>query len=692
MPGTRVGLSLTLTDADGGPVAAAEAVPGGLRLTHRMEDDAPLFAVVETELDRTTYRARALVRCPVPPARLVVNEVDYQNQGPDSRDFVEILNAGLEPAELAEVSLQLLDGGGEVYLDVPLGAAAERLGPGQYLVVGNPIRIGGLGDAVPTVELPVSSIRDRPGAVRLVRGEAALDSVAFGEVAPGVGEGDAAPADPGDDRQHSIARVPEGADTGDNSVDFQVVQHSEGRPGNEPAVLPAQVVGLALGQGAMVGEVNATEALLQTRLTEGDTLVDEDLPGAEGVVRFEWSRDPDFAGAARSPWYRAELERDSIVRHALSALQPGVTWHYRVEFGADERNTAYGAVGRFKTPSGNGIDPVSFVAVSCMAYDHYLRDNPDPTERALGFRALAHIRALQPDAMLFTGDTVYYDTVLDGEPATDVTSMRRRWHQQFRWPRFRRLFAETATYWQKDDHDFRYNDADLTSDRLPTVAEGLSVFREQVPVAAPNAPTWRTIRINHLVQLWLVEGRDHRSANRAEDSPDKSLWGAEQRAWLQRTLLESDAPVRLLVSPTPLVGPDSNGKADNHTNSAGFRSEGEAFLAWAAANDLVDRLFIIAGDRHWQYASRHPTGIREFQTGSLNDGIAFPAIRPGDPRSTDPDGEIDQLWASSTRRGGFLRVQILPDGDDANVVWEHFDSGGRRRFRHEVLVPDAVRL
>ena len=55
------------------------------------------------------------------------------------------------------------------------------------------------------------------------------------------------------------------------------------------------------------------------------------------------------------------------------------------------------------------------------------------------------------------------------------------------------------------------------------------------------------------------------------DGPTKTIWGAEQLAWLKSSLLESDATFKLLVSPTPMVGPDDLRKTDNHTNIGGFR-------------------------------------------------------------------------------------------------------------------------
>ena len=92
-----------------------------------------------------------------------------------------------------------------------------------------------------------------------------------------------------------------------------------------------------------------------------------------------------------------------------------------------------------------------------------------------------------------------------------------------------------------------------------THALGVEMFREQVPVVDPDdrvAPTYRTHRLNANVQLWFLEGRDYRTAHSVPDGPGKTLWGEAQREWLKRTLLESDAVFRIIVSPTPLVGPD----------------------------------------------------------------------------------------------------------------------------------------
>ncbi len=146
-----------------------------------------------------------------------------------------------------------------------------------------------------------------------------------------------------------------------------------------------------------------------------------------------------------------------------------------------------------------------------------------------------------------------------------------------------------------------------------------------------------------------------------EDGPAKSLWGPEQIAWLKRTLLESDAAFKILVSPTPLVGPDDAYKIDNHVNREGFRHEWEAFFRWLGDNDFLDRnFFIVCGDRHWQYHSVHPSGFEEFSCGALVDANARLGRKPGDPESTDPEALIDQPYTQEEASGGFLTVTVRP--------------------------------
>ena len=64
------------------------------------------------------------------------------------------------------------------------------------------------------------------------------------------------------------------------------------------------------------------------------------------------------------------------------------------------------------------------------------------------------------------------------------------------------------------------------------------------------------------------------------DGPGKSIWGKEQKEWLKRTLVASDATFKLLISPTPMIGPDNLRKTDNHCDVGGFQHERDEFFAF----------------------------------------------------------------------------------------------------------------
>ncbi len=458
--------------------------------------------------------------------------------------------------------------------------------------------------------------------------------------------------------------------------------------------------GIFLGQGSMVGEVGQTSAILQTRLTGSEKLVEGDVLGAPGFARFEIGITRELKEAKRTSWLKSLAHNDFIVKFKVSDLKPDTRYFYRVIYGPNKSDTQNGPVGSFSTlQEAAGTKEVSFVVVTGMNYMsfHYgklgkvdpktkmrtrnLKTSYQGKDKALGFPALETIHKLKPTFFVGTGDNIYYDSH-DAMEATTLSQMRQKWHQQFCQPRFIELFSQVPTYWEKDDHDHRFDDSDREGNRPPISDLGIATFREQVPVVDPldpEAKTYRTYRINKHLQIWLVEGRDYRSPNKMKDGPDKTLWGAEQIAWLKRTLLESDATFKLLITPTPMVGPDDVRKKDNHTNIGGFQHEGREFFKWIVANKLHQKgFYTVCGDRHWQYHARHPLGVEEFSCGALVDSNSRLGRKSGDPQSTDPDATIKQFYTQKHRSGGFLRVVITSKG---TARFEFYDEHGKELYR-----------
>jgi alkaline phosphatase D len=298
--------------------------------------------------------------------------------------------------------------------------------------------------------------------------------------------------------------------------------------------LPAQPIHHA--QGEMAGEVTQTSVILQSRLTGSAGLVDGDVPGAAGVGCFELSRHGSFRESFRTRWQQAVAENDFILKVRVDRLQPGTRYHYRLVFGEDAATAGPGPARSFKTlPDVTSATEVSFIVGNCMNYAFFHfgkqgnREEPGDgayqgRDKHLGYPAFTAMRDLKPDFFVGAGDNVYYDHPVKGRAET-IEQMRRKWHEQFVQPRLVGFFGATASYWLKDDHDYRKNDSDTTGDYLPSHETGIRIFREQVPIVDPNDPnavTYRTHRVNKLLQVWMVENRDYRSPNRMEDGPAKT--------------------------------------------------------------------------------------------------------------------------------------------------------------------------
>ncbi len=450
-------------------------------------------------------------------------------------------------------------------------------------------------------------------------------------------------------------------------------------------------------QGTMAGEISSSEVILQTRLTSSPLETGTVVPGKEGIARFEIDESPAFDNPLRSSWILVQAENDFIVKAKLGDLEPGTQYFYRTEFGITGTYTKFGDTQSFTTlPGKNSEKSVSFVIVTGINYAkfHYGKNgtklNPGENmysgpDKSLGYPALESITKLKPDYFIGTGDNVYYDHPKVPRAETR-NEMRQKWHHQFQQSRFVELFKNIGTYWEKDDHDYRFNDCDTTGQEKPKHELGKSIFLEQVPIIDPKEKspvTYRTFRMNNNVQIWFTENRDYRSPNDSPDGPNKSIWGKSQFEWLKSTLLKSDAKYKILVSPTPLIGPDDAYKSDNHVNQKGFRYERDLFFKWLTENGFNSNNFLIlCGDRHWQYHSIDPSGFEEFSCGALVDANSRSGRLPGDPESTDPGSTIIQPFVQKegSESGGFLHVESSMNKELLGLKLTFYDEKGKELY------------
>jgi len=446
------------------------------------------------------------------------------------------------------------------------------------------------------------------------------------------------------------------------------------------SLLASAQEGPFFGTGVKVGEVDTNSAIVWVRLTatpkadfnrlpiftqgltsdikDSGSMPSDIAPGAPGEYRVHhWVESKGQKSRRSSNWARVSSINDYIGQLSLTDLKPGESYVYQVEARqAGSSKTASTTNGKFKTaPVKGAIGPIRFIVTTCQAIRSI-----DSGEK--GHSTYGQMLDFKPDFLVHTGDIVYYDKA---PLAKNVAQARAKWNLMFSYSYNQTFHQNVTSYFMKDDHDTLKNDCWLgqTYGDL-TFEEGLDIFREQVPM---GKETYRTYRWGKDVQIWMTENRDFRSANTDSDGPNKTILGEKQKAWLQKTMLASDATYKFVISPGPLVGPDKFGKKDNHANEV-FAHEGQElrdFLSQQA------NTFVICGDRHWQYCSKDPnTGLLELGCGAINDQHDYGGNsgyfsdfhkyfsgKGGYLGITVENGNAQAEWYASAQKGAQLTVQ-----------------------------------
>ena len=241
---------------------------------------------------------------------LVINEVDYDQPGTDTAEFIEIKNVSDDDISLEGYAIQMINGasGGATQYRLSALPAAVTLASGGYFVL--------CANATTTVNCDLDVLPDSdliqngaPDALALLFDGAIVDSISYEGDVPGFVEGASAPTDAGSE---GLSRCPDGVDSDMNDADFELGPITPGESNDcpeppppfgvcgDPAVLIHQVqgdgatstlVGSVIVEAVVVGDFqNNAEPdhgnLNGFHLQEEDEDADTDPATSEGLFVF----------------------------------------------------------------------------------------------------------------------------------------------------------------------------------------------------------------------------------------------------------------------------------------------------------------------------------------------------------------------------------------------------------------------
>ena len=214
------------------------------------------------------------------------------------------------------------------------------------------------------------------------------------------------------------------------------------------------------------------------------------------------------------------------------------------------------------------------------------------------------------DILLMLGDNHYGDS-------THLHRQRQAYYSHRRPAGFQEISRRTPVYGIWDDHDFAGNDSDGTA---PGKENSLQVFKEvwaNPAFGQPDDPGVYFKFTHGDIDFFMLDGRYHRSPNKAKDDGTKTMLGAAQLAWLKRELLASKARVKFLCS---------GGEWQNtgHADSWGsFQREREDIFRFIEQHG-IQGVLLLSGDRHFTAGYQIHSRFIEVTSGPIGSIISAP--------------------------------------------------------------------
>ncbi len=430
---------------------------------------------------------------------------------------------------------------------------------------------------------------------------------------------------------------------------------------------PALIRSLAsvpqVSHGIQIGDVDAGRAIVWAR---ADRL---------SRMMVEYASTEHFNDACRVVGPVVTSASDFTGRIDLDRLRSGQTYFVRVSFqDRDGRNSGEPVIGTFRTAPSVPRDIRFFWSGDTVGQGYGI--NPDLG----GMRIYTKMRNMEPDFFIHCGDTIYADNPVPSQiPLPDGTVWRNITTEakskvaetidEFRGnflynlmdDNVRTFNSSVPQIWQWDDHEVMNNwspgidPQDRPEYRIKDIrmlaAHARQAFFEYGPLRFDPrfCRIYRRISYGPLLDVFVLDMRSYRAANgfnrQTVESPETVYFGAEQFAWLQKDLKNSQALWKIIATDMPLgiVVPDGvdrggRNQFENLSNGdgppLGRELEFARLLNFIKVNRIRNIVWLTA-DVHYTAAHfYHPARAQftefdpfwEFVSGPLNAGTFGPNV------------------------------------------------------------------
>jgi len=453
----------------------------------------------------------------------------------------------------------------------------------------------------------------------------------------------------------------------------------------------AQTDGVEITHGPISGEVTANSVMLWARGNITGTLI------------FEVAETAEFSDIVATAEAEVQAANDFTGKSLIDKLQPNTPYFYRVTLATDD-SESNPIEGQFKTAPTEAA-PFSFVFGACLGGQGNCRD------AKLGWPIFSSMAAQKPDFFLLTGDTIYASgscptpaNVAGAEtPAQDLSGFRARYRYNLGDEKYAAFLAQTPVYVTWDDHEVRddYGAKWLSGINPQRLADGRQAFFEYWPITPSKVATdtyhvYRSFSYGAQADFFVLDTRSYRDPNVNWDPnprtlEPKTMLGAEQFAWLQKSLAASKAKWKFIVTsvllsyPTGFPQPEVDGRDGwaNFTEKSGYETELLALVFYLQSQPIKNVVFL-TGDTHWPFAISYDPdrngqpNFYEFASSPLSAIVLAPAPKP------DPTLNPTVLYAEGEFQGtlfNFGQISVTATGD---LTFRILDRDGKEHYTQTI--------
>ena len=276
----------------------------------------------------------------------------------------------------------------------------------------------------------------------------------------------------------------------------------------------------------------------------------------------------------------------------VGGLEPGTAYRFQILVNGERAETGFDLeLQRFTTQPlwQYRFDPPPFTMAlgSCVFINEPKYDRPGKPYGG-GYAIFDRIADLEPDAMLWLGDNVYFREV----DWYARSGMQHRYSHLRATPELQRLLGTCPHYATWDDHDYGPDNSDGSWIHKDWAEQTFSEFWANASTGLPDLGAGITGMFQfHDVDFFLLDNRTFR-VNDDNMTQPRQVLGKEQVNWLIQALQYSRAPFKVIA-----IGGQFLSDFADYENMALFPEERDGILERIEKEDIRGVVFL-SGDRH----------------------------------------------------------------------------------------------